>query len=177
MLEITLLLAVIGDMRHLSLHVLPIPWDGVPSTRFLTICCSIGASLSPLLPTALSTAIYKPEKSRQNIIISSHPTKSLWTSCSAQKAKEIFIFLMRASWPGKPVRTYSRVPYFHRPRSLVVAQPGWIHKTFLHLADLCGIASSQESWSLSSSRRSLELNRSHYLQTSSAVIASKVSPK
>ena len=51
-------LTVIGNMRHIFLHALPIPSQGLSSPFFFPFWCFIGRSLSLLLPIAPSTVVY-----------------------------------------------------------------------------------------------------------------------
>ena len=64
---------------------------------FIRAWCFLVALLPPLLPMTLSMAIFNPEEPGQGAMMSPSLTESIWSNCSAWRAKEVVIFLIRAN--------------------------------------------------------------------------------
>ena len=69
----TLVMTGVGDVWHLSLHVLAIPNEDVPYPLFVTVWCSIRTSLWPAAPYGAICGDIKPQKSVHGAMMSHDP--------------------------------------------------------------------------------------------------------
>lgn len=128
MLEITLLyhtllLTAIGNVRHLSFHVLPISREYVPSPPLLIVCCCIGASLSLLLFEALSAA-KKLRSYDISWLYGVSLNRPLRLQCRGSRHYEqIGLAGLVGRSSSKPVRTYKYVLTVH-PNGPNIRRPG-----------------------------------------------------